>query len=102
MTASTDTAWAKLRQVALAATDLDSAQATLRAELGLPEGFGDPELPKIGLTDSTMPVGDEVYLEVIAPVDPDNHLHRWLDKVSGSGGYCLSVQVPDVPSIKKR
>ena len=69
--------------------------------LRLPDGFADPELTKIGLHDHVMPVGPRKYLEYVGPVAGDSYINRWLRR-AGSGGYCLSVQVPDVPAGKAR
>ena len=49
--------WAVLRHLVLAADDALAASARLAAALRLPEGFGDPELAAIELTDRNMPVG---------------------------------------------
>ncbi len=100
--ASAGPAWAELRHLVLAAADPAAGSARLAAELRLPAGFGDPELAAIGLTDWNMPVGPRQYLEVVGPVSPDSSINRWLARVGGQGGYCLSVQVPDVPACKQR
>lgn len=94
--------WAILRHLVLATGDALAESARLAGELGLPPGFGDPELAAIGLTDRNMPVGAQKYLEVVGPLGPDSYINRWLARVGGQGGYCLSVQVPDVPACKRR
>lgn len=94
--------WAVLRHLVLAADDALAASARLAATLRLPEGFGDPELAAIELTDRNMPVGTEKYLEVVGPLGPGSYINRWLRRVGGQGGYCLSVQVPDVAVCRRR
>jgi hypothetical protein len=94
--------WAVLRHLVLATGDAVAESARLAGELRLPPGFGDPELAAIGLTDRNMPVGEQKYLEVVGPLGPGSYLNRWLARVGGQGGYCLSVQVPDVPACKQR
>jgi hypothetical protein len=94
--------WAVLRHLVLAADDALAASARLAAALRLPEGFGDPELAAIELTDRNMPVGTEKYLEVVGPLGAGSYINRWLRRVGGQGGYCLSVQVPDVAACKRR
>jgi hypothetical protein len=94
--------WAILRHLVLATGDALAESARLATELRLPSGFGDPELAAIGLTDRNMPVGGQKYLEVVGPLGPGSYINRWLDRVGGQGGYCLSVQVPDVPACKRR
>jgi hypothetical protein len=94
--------WAVLRHLVLAANDALAESARLAAALRLPEGFGDPELAAIELTDRNMPVGPQKYLEVVGPLGPGSYINRWLSRVGGQGGYCLSVQVPDVPGSRRR
>ena len=94
--------WAILRHLVLACADAVADSAGLAAQLRLPDGFADPELAAIGLTDRNMPVGQQKYLEVVGPLRPDSYINRWLGRVGGQGGYCLSVQVPDVPACKER
>jgi hypothetical protein len=88
--------WAVLRQAVIATADHDATSAALREGLGLASGFADPLLADIGLRDETLRIGPEAHLEVVAPLADDHPLHRWLVKVGGTAGYCLSVQVPDV------
>ena len=94
--------WAVLRHLVLAANDALAESARLAAALRLPQGFGDPELAAIELTDRNMPVGPQKYLEVVGPLGPGSYINRWLSRVGGQGGYCLSVQVPDVLACKQR
>jgi hypothetical protein len=94
--------WAVLRHLVLAADDALAESARLAAALRLPEGFGDPELAAIELIDRNMPVGRQKYLEVVGPLGPGSYINRWLSRVGGQGGYCLSVQVPDVAACRQR
>ena len=94
--------WAVLRHLVLAAEDALAASAGLAEALRLPAGFGDPELAAIDLIDRNLPVGEQKYLEVVGPLGPGSYINRWLRRVGGQGGYCLSVQVPDVPACRQR
>lgn len=94
--------WAVLRHLVLAADDALAASARLAGALRLPAGFGDPELAAIELTDRNLPVGAQKYLEVVGPLGPGSYINRWLRRVGGQGGYCLSVQVPDVAACRQR
>jgi hypothetical protein len=94
--------WAVLRHLVLAAEDALAASAGLAGALRLPAGFGDPELAAIDLIDRNLPVGGQKYLEVVGPLGPGSYINRWLSRVGGQGGYCLSVQVPDVTACKQR
>lgn len=93
--------WAILRQVVIATGDALGDAGTARADLRLAEGFADPELAKIGLDDSAMPVGRQKFLEFVGPADENSYIHRFLAR-GGAGGYCLSVQVPDAPACRER
>jgi hypothetical protein len=94
--------WAILRQLVLATDDALGAAGRIAEQLGLPAGFADPMLAGIGLADAAMPVGPVQFLEVVGPLDDTSYINRWLRKVGGAGGYCLSVQVPDAPAAKAR
>lgn len=94
--------WAILRQLVLAADDALGEAARIAEQLRLPPGFADPMLAGIGLADAAMPVGPVQFLEVVGPLDDSSYINRWLKKVGGRGGYCLSVQVPDAPAAKAR
>lgn len=94
--------WAKLRQVIIAADNNAAAGELLRSRLGLGRGFVDPGLATINMDDNTIPVGDETYLEIISPRDPETSLGRWLAKAGGSGGYMLAIQHSDVVGVRRR
>jgi hypothetical protein len=94
--------WAILRQLAAATRDALGDGAGAAELLRLPDGFADPALLDVGLHDYVTPVGPQKFLEVVGPVDQSSYIHRWLDRVGGSGGYCLSVQVPDLASCRAR
>ena len=93
--------WAILRQLVIGTGDALADAETARADLRLAAGFADPELAKIGLEDSAMPVGPQKFLEFVGPSDANSYIRRWLDR-GGPGGYCLSVQVPDAPACRQR
>ncbi len=94
--------WAILRQLVLAAEDALGEGRRIAGQLQLPDGFADPQLVEIDLHDYVMPVGPQKYLEVVGPLNEGSYINRWLRKVGGAGGYCLSVQVPDAPACKER
>jgi hypothetical protein len=93
--------WAMLRQLVIGTADALGDAETARARLNLNPGFADPELAKIGLEDSAMPIGPQKFLEFVGPSDDSSYIRRWLDR-GGPGGYCLSVQVPDAPACRRR
>jgi hypothetical protein len=93
--------WAILRQLVIGTPDALGDGAAAGATLRLPDGFADPLLADIGLHDYVMPVGGQKYLEYVGPTDDASYINRWLAR-AGSGGYCLSIQVPDAPACKER
>lgn len=95
-------AWADLRQVVFASTEPDLVAGTIRRELRLGEGFGDPELASHGIADETMAVGAHTYLEVVSPLTADHPMASWLSFRGGTAGYLLSVQVSDVDACLER
>lgn len=97
-----DQPWAILRQVVFATDDNEGSGALLRERLGLGKGFVDPGLETISMTDTTVPVGEGAFLELITPWDATTSLGRWLAKVGGSGGYLLAIQHPDVEGVRAR
>ena len=94
--------WAKLRQVIIAAADNAAAGALLRSRLGVGTGFVDPGLETIDMDDTTIPVGNGSFLEIISPRDSSTSLGRWLAKAGGSGGYMLAIQHSDVVGVRRR
>ena len=91
----------RLRQVVLAARDLDSVQEDLFAVLGLQDAFRDPGVGAFGLRNIVMPIGD-TFLEVVSPQQPDTAAGRFLQRIGGDGGYMLIVQVEDLARERRR
>ncbi len=91
----------RLRQVVIAARDLDAAVADLTAVLGIRVGFNDPGVAEFGLVNAVMPVGD-TFLEVVSPVSPSAPAHRFLDRRGGDGGYMVMIQTSDLDADRRR
>jgi len=94
--------WAQLRQVVLATLDHAGDSELVRKTLQLGPSFDDPELATIGLADATFPVGPDTYLEVCGPMTEDHQVAKWLRKVGGTSGWCLSTQVPNLDGVRER
>jgi hypothetical protein len=94
--------WAQLRQVVLATLDHAGDSELVRSTLQLGPSFDDPELATIGLADATFPVGPETYLEVCGPMTAAHQVAKWLRKVGGTSGWCLSTQVPNLDGVRER
>jgi hypothetical protein len=91
----------RLRQVVIAARDLDGAVADLTAVLGIRVGFNDPGVAEFGLVNAVMPVGD-TFLEVVSPVSPSAPARRFLDRRGGDGGYMVMIQTSDLDADRRR
>lgn len=85
-----------LRQVVIGARDLEACSREVRETFHLEPGFADPLLEDIGLGDETIPVGPQAHLELVGPLHEQASINAWLDRVGGTAGYCVSVQVPDL------
>jgi glyoxalase-like protein len=89
----------RLRQVVLAAADLDPVAARLREELELGEPFADPGVAEFGLRNAVFALGD-TFLEVVSPARPDTAAGRLIDRRGGDCGYMLMFQVDDVAGAR--
>ena len=91
----------RIRQVALAASDLEKTDATLRRLLGCDQSYSDPEIIYFGLDNRLYTLGD-CFLEVVSPVQPNTAAGRFLDRRGGDGGYMVIVQVEDLAQEQVR
>jgi hypothetical protein len=90
----------RLRQVVVAARELEPAVAELRAHLPLGEPFADPGVGFFGLRNAVMALGD-CFVEVVSPMQDGTTAGRFLDR-NGDGPYMLLFQVDDLPSARER
>ena len=91
----------RLRQVVIAAAELEPVCAALEEQLGLREPFADPGVGLFGLHNAVYGIGDQ-FLEVIAPTQPDTAVDRWVARHGGDGGYMLLFEVADVAAARAR
>jgi len=84
----------RLRQIALAATDLGATVETITDVLGLEVCFRDPGVGVFGLENALMAIGD-TFLEVVSPVREDATARRWIAKRGGDAGYMVILQCDD-------
>ena len=91
----------RIRQVALAASDLEKTDATLRRLLGCDQSYADPEIIYFGLDNRLYTLGD-CFLEMVSPVQPNTAAGRFLDRRGGDGGYMVIVQVEDLAQEQVR
>jgi hypothetical protein len=91
----------RLRQVVLAAGELEPVASELQAALGLGAPFADPGVAEFGLRNAVFALGD-CFIEVIAPTSPDAPAARWLERRGGDGGYMLIFQLDDLAAARER
>ncbi|HLI52826.1 MAG TPA: hypothetical protein VKU88_00735 [Acidimicrobiales bacterium] len=91
----------RLRQVALAATELEPVAAALQGAFGWDEPFHDPGVGQFGLENAVFTVGD-TFVEVVSPVRPGTTAGRYLDRRGGDSGYMAIFQVADLEAARRR
>jgi hypothetical protein len=84
----------RLRQVVVAATDLQATRTRIEDELGLPHVWADPGVAHFGLRNALYAIGD-CFLEVVSPTRPDAPAQRFLDRAGHDAGYMAIVQTTD-------
>ena len=91
----------RIRQVALAAREIEPVVADLCAVLGIEVAYRDPGVEVFGLENAVMPVGD-AFLEVVSPIRADTTAGRFLELRGGDAGYMLIVQSEDLDADRRR
>ncbi len=93
---STMRAVIRLRQVVVAARDLDSTVDRLCADLGLSVCFRDPGVAEFGLHNALFSVGDQ-FIEVVSPIADNTAAGRLLDRRQASvTAYMVMFEVDDL------
>lgn len=93
--------YVRLRQIALVAGKLEPVLAQLRNVLGLEVCFRDPGIARHGLENALLPVGP-VFIEVVAPVQPNTTAERYLERRKGDGGYMFIVDCDNVSQRREQ
>lgn len=91
----------RIRQIALAARELDPVVEDLCAVLGIEVCFHDPGVAEFGLVNALMPVGD-TFLEVVSPERGGTTAGRFLDRRGGDSGYMAILQTDDLAADRAR
>lgn len=89
-------AFLRLRQICLVATELDPVVEDLCAVFGVEVCHRDPEVGQFGLHNALMPFGQQ-FIEVVAPTRPDTAAGRYLDRRGGDGGYMVILDTDALP-----
>jgi catechol 2,3-dioxygenase-like lactoylglutathione lyase family enzyme len=90
----------RIRQIVLAARDLDDTVAQLESALGLHVVYRDPLVAEFGLHNALLAIGDQL-LEVVSPLRPDTAAGRHLDR-HGDSAYMLLLQTDDLARDRAR
>lgn len=85
----------RLRQVALVAQKLEPVLTQFTNVLGIEVCYRDPGIARHGLENALLPIGP-VFIEVVAPVQPNTTAGRYLERRNGDGGYMFIVDCDDV------
>ncbi|MEX2393626.1 MAG: VOC family protein [Actinomycetota bacterium] len=90
----------RLRQIVLAARELEPVAAQLEDVLGVRDGFNDPGVAAFGLKNVVYAVGAS-FVEVVVPVEENTAAGRTIDR-QGEGGYMAIFQVTDIAGVRER
>ncbi len=86
----------RLRQVVIAARDLEETVDCLSADLGLRVCFNDPSVAEFGLHNALLTVGDQ-FIEVVSPVIDGSAAARLLDRRQATvTAYMVMFEVDDL------
>lgn len=85
----------RLRQIALVSRELEPVLEQLNRVLGIEVCFRDPGIARHGLENALLPIGP-VFIEVVAPVQPNTTAERYLERRKGDGGYMFIVDCDNV------
>src|SRR3954468_21427845 len=91
----------RVRQVVLAAADLDAVAADLERELGVDAPFHDEGVGHFGLRNAVYSLGDS-FLEIVSPTRADTAVGRHRDRCGGDAGYMLMFELADAAAIRRR
>lgn len=91
----------RLRQIALAARDLDMVAGRLETVFGLKIAYRDPHIVHYGLRNAVMPAGTG-FIEIVEPVRDDASAARFLARRGGDAGYMLILQTADAQAERTR
>jgi hypothetical protein len=91
----------RLRQIALAARNLDSVTGDLEKVFGLQVAYNDPGIHHYGLKNAVLSAGSG-FLEVVQPITETASAARFLARRGGDAGYMIILQAPDAEAERAR
>lgn len=87
-------AWLDLRQICLAAPELEPAVEAVRAVFGVDVCHRDPNVGKYGLENALFVFG-HAFLEIVAPTREGTAAGRFIERSGGVGGYMAIFDCSD-------
>jgi hypothetical protein len=91
----------RVRQVVLAAADLDAVSSQLEQELGVHSPFRDEGVGHFGLRNAVYSLGSS-FIEVVSPMGADTAVGRHLERCGGDSGYMVMFEVSDAAATRDR
>lgn len=91
----------RLRQIALAVTDLDAATLQASQILGLGSAYQDPAIVRYGLRNAVYAI-DNTFLEFVSPITENTTVGRLLAKQGGDCGYMVILQTDGADEARAR
>ncbi|MDO9286061.1 MAG: VOC family protein, partial [Aquabacterium sp.] len=90
----------RLRQICLAVPTLAPGVGQLQQLFGLGAAYDDPHVAKYGLVNAVLAVGHQ-FIELVAPVQADAPLHRFLARHPGGAGYIVILDNDDIAARRE-
>ena len=87
-------AFLRLRQICLAAADLERETERLKAIFGLEVCYRDPNVARYGLANVLFPVGTD-FIEIVSPTRAGTAAGRFLERHAGRHGYMIIMDCDD-------
>src|SRR3954468_9586957 len=91
----------RVRQVVLAAADLDAVSYQLEQELGVHSPFRDEGVGHFGLRNAVYSLGSS-FIEVVSPLREGTAVSRHIERCGGDSGYMVMFEVSDVSATRDR
>lgn len=91
----------RLRQIALAVADLDTATSQASDILGLGSAYQDPAIVRYGLRNAVYAIGN-TFLEFVSPITENTTVGRLLAKQGGDCGYMVILQTDAADEARAR
>ena len=94
-------AYLNLRQICLAAPELEPVVDTVREVFGLEVCHRDPNVAKYGLENALFVLG-RAFLEIVAPTRGETAAGRFIERSGGVGGYMAIFDCSDPERRRER